>query len=328
MEVPLYHFPVHLIYTYVIVYGIVVPYLLKAKYGRFFLLYTLWAIVGLLMNFFYRYYVFLPWRLGHPMPPLSLSTMTEDVYTLFPFVVMNLIALSAVFIKVFKYWFTEQRQKIQFERDKIRAELELLKAQIHPHFLFNTLNNLYALVLEKSDRAPRMLLQLSALLSYVLYECKADEVSLDKEIKLISDYVSLERERYGDRLDISMDFYGDTSNRFIAPLLFQPFIENAFKHGTAEQLGAVWMRIELSVKDDELFFQVVNSAAITGKIKEDGGIGMNNVIRRLSILYPDRHVFQQSRDEETYNISLILALSPKIKSEAFRFPESLIQQTD
>jgi LytS/YehU family sensor histidine kinase len=171
------------------------------------------------------------------------------------------------------------------------------------------LNNLYSLVYEKSDRAPKMLMRLSGLLSYVLYECKADEVLLSKEISIIKDYVSLEKERYGDRLDVSLNFSGDIDNKMVAPMLFQPFIENAFKHGTSEQLGKVWMSIDLSVKENQLYFKIINSCDNNATaILEKHGVGIENVKKRLELLYPENFQLQNGVENDVYIVSLSLEL--------------------
>jgi LytS/YehU family sensor histidine kinase len=212
-------------------------------------------------------------------------------------------------------WYIEEQQKHEIEKEKLNAQLELLKAQLHPHFLFNTLNNLYSLVYEKSDRAPNVLIRLSSLLSYVLYDCKADKVLLPNEIAAIKDYVLLERERYGDRLDVSLDFSGDIEGKMIAPMLFQPFIENAFKHGTSEQLGKVWISIELSVKKDKLYFKIINSCDTNfTAAPQRHGVGIENVKKRLELLYQDKFKLANGLEDSVYIVSLTLELYvPEIK---------------
>ncbi|MEO5942815.1 MAG: histidine kinase [Ferruginibacter sp.] len=223
---------------------------------------------------------------------------------------MNTVAMFAIFIKMFKYWHIEQRQKSEIIKRKLTAELEVLKSQLHPHFLFNTLNNLYSLVHEKSDKASSMLLRLSGLLSYVLYECKADEVPLGKEVDFIKDYVALEQERYGERLEVSLNFAGDINACFVKPLLFQPFVENAFKHGTSEKLGKVWLSIDLSVKENQLSFKMVNSCEGNINLKNrEGGIGIKNVQKRLELLYPSRFKLEYGNEDDLYIVSLLLQLN-------------------
>jgi Histidine kinase len=314
----------NMIYTYVVLYGLV-PSLLRGNYGRFFFSYCLWAIAGLLINFLYRRYVLLPIRTGHP-DPVSMGSAYHQIFAIFSFVVMNTIAMFAVFIRMFKHWYFEQQQKLQVvremaeverlraeaEREKVQAELELLKAQLHPHFLFNTLNNLYVLVLKGSDKAPDMLMRLSGILSYVLYESNVPEVALSQEIKICRDYVALESERYGERLDISMSFDGDITRQKIAPMLFQPFIENAFKHGTSEQLGNVWISIDLSVHDDKLLFRVINSKQADAQAETGHGLGIGNVRKRLALLYPGRSTLTTIVREDEFILTLQIDLCPSI----------------
>jgi two-component system sensor histidine kinase AlgZ len=301
-----------------------VPILIRGKYWHFFVTYCLWASISILINTFYRHYIVDLARHGAPTDmflvnkTLSWSIFITDIFSLASFVVLNTNAMFAVFIRMVKYWHIEQQQKLQAERqraeaerEKVQAELELLKAQLHPHFLFNTLNNLYAFVYEKSEKAPKMLLQLSRLLSYVLYECKANEVLLSNEINAIQNYISLEKERYGDRLDISTDFAGKIANKMVAPMLFQPFIENAFKHGTSEQLGNVWMSISLSVKEGELYFKTINSCGDNDETDEatrKTGVGIENVKKRLELLYPGKYNLQTGREDGVYVVTLLLQL--------------------
>jgi LytS/YehU family sensor histidine kinase len=215
-----------------------------------------------------------------------------------------------------KFWRVEMFQKLQFAQEKTQAELALLKAQLHPHFLFNTLNNLYTLILRESDRAPDMLRRLTGILNYVLNECHADQVPLEREIAFCRDYIDLEKERYGDRLDIDVMFSGDLENKFITPMLFQPFIENAFKHGASEQVGQVWIDIRLTALDNQLEFIVTNSAAPADRAPASGGIGIANIHRRLQLLYPDRYRFVREQQEGMYSIALTIELPtrPKVRS--------------
>ncbi|HLK29267.1 MAG TPA: histidine kinase [Puia sp.] len=304
--------PANAIYVYVIIYWLVPRFLIKGRYLNFFLLFCAWAFIGLLLNFATRYFLLIPFREGRSTPMVHI--VYRDIFALGGFGVMNTIAMFGAFIKFFKLWYIEQHQKMQIEKDKITVELELLRAQLHPHFLFNTLNNLYSLVNEKSDNAPKMLLRLSGLLSYVLYECKADEVLLSKEISVIKDYVALEQERYGERLDVSLNFSGDIEDRMIVPMLFQPFIENAFKHGTSEQLGKVWMSIDLSVKKNQLCFKIINSCDV-GNSTNHEGIGIANVKKRLELLYPEKFNMQNSREENMYVVSLVIELKALEKTD-------------
>ena len=137
---------------------------------------------------------------------------------------------------------------MQAHQEKITAELQLLKAQVHPHFLFNTLNNIYSFSMSNSPKTPELILKLSSLLSYILHDCKTDEVRLEKEIDTMKNYIDLERERYGNKIQIAWNVQGDIGDKCIAPLLMLPFLENAFKHGTSEQIEKSMLSVDISVQ--------------------------------------------------------------------------------
>lgn len=301
-------FPLYIVYAYVIAYVFVPAFLIRQKYSAFFAVYCLWVMLGLPAIFLFRDYIVIPFWSGIRPSPLDRIGFIRGICDLVNFGIMNTIAMAAVFIRIFKQWHIEVTQKIQIEREKKNAELELLKAQLHPHFLFNTLNNLYSLVLEQSDRAADLLLRLSGLLNYVLNDCKAKEVLLEKEIGVMKDYIALEWERYGSRLEVSQDFSGELEGKMIAPMLFQPFVENAFKHGTSEQVGRVWMTIELTVKEEKLFFRVMNGVDWAEHTSQSGGIGIKNTRRRLDLLYPGKYSLHQIKNESAYIVQLIIEL--------------------
>jgi two-component system, LytTR family, sensor kinase len=181
--------------------------------------------------------------------------------------------------------------------------LKFLKTQIHPHFLFNTLNNLYALTLKKSERAPEMVLKLSELINYMLYECRSDEVDLSKEVNFIRSYVDIEKMRYGDKLDVDIRVKGELTDRKIAPLIILPFVENCFKHGASENLQQSWVKVTIDSHIDHLVIKVENSkSGRNGNGSE--GIGIQNVRRRLDLLYPGKHELKLINGEETFLVVL------------------------
>jgi hypothetical protein len=300
--------PYCMLNAYVIVYWLVERYLLHAKYRTFFLLLCAWAPVAVFLSFLTHLYLTYP-LCWDPGPRPSFRQALPEILDIYPIFVNYVIVGFAVFLRIYKFWRVELLQKLQLKQEKADAELELLKAQLHPHFLFNTLNNLYLLILERSDRAPGMLLRLSAILDYVLNECQATEVPLDKEIAFCRDYIELEKERYGDRLDIVTRFSGDVADKMVTPMVFQPFIENAFKHGAAKQLGKVWIDIGMTVQGGHLLFEVSNSADLSVPSDASGGIGVANIKRRLELLYPGRHVFVEKCGRGMHSISLSIDLA-------------------
>jgi len=303
--------PFYMLYVYVVLYWLVPRLLLRSAYVAFFFCFCAWAMAGLFLTYCCRYY-FVPNSLfGDSGPRPAFMHPFRLVMDTLDFTVINVMAAFAVFIRMYTFWRGEVWHKLQLTQEKTKAELELLKAQLHPHFLFNTLNNLQALVLERSDKAPQMLMRLSAILSYVLYECRDATVPLEREISICRDYIQLESERYGDRLDISMDFSGPIAGKMIAPMLFQPFIENAFKYGPAEQAGKAWMSIELSVRQNHVFFRVINSTDSNARIAggPDEATGIQNIRRRLELLYPGRHQLSRERGDSVYIVSLSIDLT-------------------
>ncbi len=202
----------------------------------------------------------------------------------------------AVALKIIRDWDEKDRQNQQLRQGKRDAELQLLQAQIHPHFLFNTLNNLYGLALQQSPHTPSSILRLSGLLDCILYECNADQIPLKKEIQLIEDYIELERLRFGERLQLTFLHDPVPGTIDIAPLLLLPFVENAFKHGASKTNLPVEIKIHLRLAGQSLYFEVFNSNPKndTGEPRGSKGIGLKNVEKRLQWLYPGRHSLEKT----------------------------------
>ena len=171
-------------------------------------------------------------------------------------------------LKTLKNWYQKQLENETLTKEKANAELQLLKAQIHPHFLFNTLNNIYSFTLTDLLLRQSLFRKLSDMLNYMITDCNRVSVPLEKEIQLLKDYIGLEKVRYGDRLDIQMHINGDYNNKMIAPLLMIPFVENCFKHGASVMRGKQWMHLIINVTDEHLDFNLSNSKpAIHEQIK-------------------------------------------------------------
>jgi len=299
-----------IMYCYPIMYLFIPRLLLQEKLLQFITILLAWGIAGYFFNYLYRKYVFftltelLSTKMGLPFAYRNASPWAPGGY-----IVMNLMAGYGSMIVLFKFWVKKQKEFLLAEKEKTTAQLQLLKAQIHPHFLFNTLNNIYSFSMMGSAKTPGMIARLSSLLSYVLYDCKNNEVLLTKEIEVMKNYIDLEKERYGNKLEISTNIEGDVEGRFIAPLLLLPFIENAFKHGTSEQLEKPWLSIDLSVKQSLLHFKIVNSKnEIT--TARPRGIGIENVQKRLSYLYKGKYELKLNDEGNFFVVSLTLELNP------------------
>jgi two-component system, LytTR family, sensor histidine kinase AlgZ len=295
--------PAFIIYAYPIMYWFVPQYLLKEKNLQFITIMILWGVVGWFWNHIARAYILFPFA-----DLVHFKVGTRNSWAPAGYLIMNLMAGYASMIILFKYWTRKQRDFLSSEKEKVNVELQLLKAQVHPHFLFNTLNNIYSFSMENSPKTPHLVLKLSSLLSYILYDCKSDEVLLEKEIEIMKNYIDLEKERYGNKLEISLNIEGDIKDKYIVPLLLLPFLENAFKHGTSEQLDKPWLSMDLSVKQNTMRCKIVNSKNEMSVINGNG-IGIKNVQKRLAYLYPAKHELKLSDEESFFVVSLLLELS-------------------
>ena len=217
--------------------------------------------------------------------------------------------------KIARYLRSDFLHHQKVERDKLEAEvklreseLKLLKSQIQPHFLFNTLNNLYLLALEKSDKTPDMVLRLSEMLSYITYDCSAEKISLNKEIEFINSFLELQKLRY-EICDITMKTSGNIENMHIAPMILHTFIDNSFKHGAELNKNNPWIKISLEMKDNILFFTVLNSKGNKENLNvRKPGIGIANAAKRLNIIYPDSHELVIKNSGTRYSVFLRIEL--------------------
>jgi sensor histidine kinase YesM len=231
------------------------------------------------------------------------------------------VTLIAVAITTLKRWWLKQKEKEQLEREKINAELELLKAQIHPAFLFNTLNNIITYAENSSPIAPEMLIKLSDVLSYMLYECDALTVPLEKEIGMIKEYMTLEKIRQGERLEMTIQVNGEICGQAISPLILLPFIDNSLSYCNSKQLEQPWINVDITVDGNNLSMKLINGlpAGITGETTDDEQ-QLTNVQKRLQILYCGRHELKIKIEQELLLIHLNITLE-----EATREAETAVK---
>ena len=200
----------------------------------------------------------------------------------------------------------KEREK-ELIREKLNAELQMLRNQINPHFLFNTLNNIYALTRKKSDKAPEVVMKLAELLSFMLYKSSVDTITIQEEIRVLEDYIELEKIRYSERLSVSFTKHIDDPSQRIIPLLFLPLVENAFKHGVSETRFDSYVHIDLKVNNGLLNFSIENSLEEKGTELQFGKIGLYNTQRQLELTYHD-HTLQQYATTDAFRIQLDLNL--------------------
>lgn len=211
-------------------------------------------------------------------------------------------------------WDHQERlqQMSALEKERVESELKFLKSQINPHVMFNHLNSIYYYTLEKSDKAPQMLLKLSEIMRYMLYEANEKFVSLQKELDYIRNYIDLEKIRLEDRGEVEFQVEGAPDNLRIAPLLLISFIENSFKHSMQTQDDDIWIQIHIDIEDDWLDFRAENSWSQSreeaGGRPDQEGIGLQNVRKRLQLLYPNRHSLHISRSDDLFLVHLRIKL--------------------
>jgi len=208
----------------------------------------------------------------------------------------------------------EEEIRMKIDKDRLETllklketELKLLKSQIQPHFLFNTLNNLYSLALEKSDRTPDLIIRLSDMLSYIVYDCKSERVALSKEIDFIKNYIELQKVRY-ETCDIAFSYKIDRDDKLIAPMILHTFVDNCFKHGAEKDPGNPWIKINITSDNDLLFLSVINS--VNGHVENDNnpGIGIINTKKRLELMYRERHELVMHNSVKKYAVFLKMQL--------------------
>lgn len=192
-------------------------------------------------------------------------------------------------IKITLDFLKEHKRAVDLEKTQLETELLFLKNQISPHFFFNTLNNIYSLSVVKSNKTPKIILKLSELMRYMLYDTKAKRQSLQNEILCIQNYLDLERVRYDDSLEVNMYISGDIQDKEIAPILLLTFVENAFKHGANKNIGKVKIDINFKIKEKFLYFTITNPMPLItnhkNNLKQSSGIGLENVKKRLALGY-------------------------------------------
>ena len=207
--------------------------------------------------------------------------------------------------------FHQEKQMNQVQLEKITTEINYLKAQINPHFLFNTLNNLYGMSLQKSDKTPEVILKLSKMMDYMLYDTDDAKVYLVKDIENLENYIALEKIRQGNNAYIKYNREGEADEQKIVPLLFLPLVENGFKHGVNELIKGAFLEIRLHISANSVTLMVKNNYKVkngTG-VEQRTGIGLTNLKRRLDLFYPGKHLLTVNQSDSTYEAQLTIHLS-------------------
>lgn len=287
-------FPIHLMLSYLNIYVLMPQFAFKKKHTRYTVLVVLAIFIMVVAKFNLTYYL------------VSTNVWPEGPYIehiTFNYVIDMMIGELYVItfvtaIKITLDYLHEHKRVADLEKTQLETELLFLKTQVSPHFFFNTLNNIYSLAVENSKKTPQIILRLSELMRYLLYETKNKRQSLENEILCIQNYLDLERIRHSDKLEVDMSISGDIQDKEIAPILLLTFIENAFKHGVQKSIEPVTIIIDFTIKRKFLYFKITNPIPKSIERKESmndsNGIGLENVKKRLELGY----------NEDDYKLSI------------------------
>ncbi|WP_339888293.1 histidine kinase [uncultured Flavobacterium sp.] len=299
--------PIALTTTYITIYFLIPKYLLTKRYFKLGLysFYTIVLSVYLSILAVYGSFIFITKLDITKVPPMGKNFV-------FILILVYLIVGIVSFIYLLKHNFNAQTKYKALENKILETNLQIkeqelyyLKKQIHPHFLFNTLNTIYGFALKKSEFTPELILKLSNLLDYILYQVQKPKVLLSEEIEHINEYIDLEKIRFEDRLKVKFSYPKIMENIEIAPMLLIPFIENAFKHGNIIN-GFLTIYINLSLtENNQLLFGIKNSF-LNNNIAETTGIGLENIRKRLELLFPNKYDLKTELKENYFEVSLVI----------------------
>jgi two-component system, LytTR family, sensor kinase len=304
LEGETYSLPVKMALTYFIFYYIIPLYLERNKVYKLILLLLLGFAAAIIAYRFVLGYIY--FAIYPPKVPYNFFDARGLLLTAFDCFITSAAACTIKFIRL-HYASVEFEQ--QLIREKLESELNFLRAQTNPHFLFNTLNNLYVLAWKKSDKTAAAIMMLSKIMRFVLYECRVPRIAVSQETQIIHDYIELEKLRYNDRLHVTYEVEIDNPETSIAPLMLLPFVENSFKHGANSTTGDVRIIIRLLLQNRKLYFEVRNTVdpdpAPSGN---SNGIGLKNVVRQLDLLYSGQHHLNIQKENEQFRVVLEIDL--------------------
>jgi two-component system LytT family sensor kinase len=290
--------PAKIAFAYCVLYYLIPRFLYRKRYYEFLALLVLFIFLGatayrLLQGYFI---------LGRYSPKLPFTPFDGGRFLWASFDV-SFPAVIAASAKLFKSRYESAQREQKLQNENLRAELRFLKAQVSPHFLFNTLNNIYGLSLASSPMASEAILKLSEVLRFVLHNAASRQISIEEELAVLDDYIALERLRYGERLDLKFVKEIQVPGQKIAPLILLSLVENAFKHGASESLSNPFIHIDLKVEEDSLLFTITNSKE-QDVMQGTEGIGLSNIRRQLELTYQDNYSLDIQNGDLFYRLSL------------------------
>ena len=308
------------ILVYPLLYFILPRYAFNKKYGKALFLFIILVVImisinaGLLMT--------IPWYEAMWLPK-KVSLLANETTLSGRFKMACLLGLQgsstgaglAICFKMFKDHYVKNIRNQQLLKENVEAQLQFLRAQVHPHFLFNTLKNIYSQTQLESPKGSKMIMGLSDMLRYILYEGQKEVVPLKQELMMIKEYINLEGIRYGNKLDVRVRLPDKTDDIYIVPLLLLPFVENCFKHGTSNMLRHPWINLTVELDDTFLVMKLMNGKAQSNdNVERRNGIGINNVRQRLDLLYREKYKLEIQEEQEVFTVNLkvqLLRLAPE-----------------
>lgn len=301
-KINLLYLPIDILITYILIYFIYPKLVFSKKYLQSFILFIILLIVQESLCLVVHKYI-RPLFVGASTRLPLVKQVFNDIYILF------IIYTSAVFIKTIKYLFNSEVKNLELKKENIENKMNLLTSQLHPHFLFNTLNNLHILSVEKSEKVSDIILKLSEVIRYILIDYNKLYSELDKELKIIQSYIEIEKLRYDNALRI--DFLNELTESLekeiqIPPLLIFTFIENAFKHGVSKSLNDPWISFHIKVNKQCLICEIKNSISENSihATQNREKVGLKNVKDRLDLYYPQKHRLEIKKERDSFFIYL------------------------
>lgn len=297
--------------AYTCIYVLIPNFLNRKKislfiFWMFVLLFTIYAIYQVFRVFYFDVEYFDSYN--EIRRNRAMKSFWDRVTNFSVFLSKSILYLTPTVLLLMARFYKNQQRLLKLNEQKKIAELNALKNQLNPHFLFNTLNNLYVLALDKSDKTPEVIERLSDILDYILYRCKENYVSIQKEIELIENYLSLEKIRYGNRVEVNFTHEIEAGVK-IAPLLLLTFIENAFKHGVSQELKKAEIKISFTMNNSDILFSIYNSKPSINSennLKKEEPLGLKNVKQQLELLYPNKHEITIRNKKNCYQVILKL----------------------
>ncbi len=301
-------FPWKIIPFYILIYYLRPKYFRKGEYLKF----GIYSLITITICLF-GHRTLVPY-VNHittgEMSDFNVYSIRRLLYTLTD--ILPAIGLAAS-VKLLLGNIESQRKEQALVKEKLESELNFLKAQTNPHFLFNTLNNLYGLARKNDANTAPSIMKLSNIMRYILYECSAPKIPIENEVKVVEDYIELERLRYDDQLNVSFNKEIDNWQQEVAPLILLPFIENAFKHGISESRFESFINIDLKLSEKELRFKIRNSQS-EEELPSNEGIGLKNIKRQLDLLYDKNYSLNIKSDQSIFEVELFIQLERDVNN--------------